>query len=178
MLDAMTSREEKVFRELFDALFTAMDNGDKDGIKDLFSIVAINEIPDLDSKIEEFLNVYNGPMEIENIKYSADTSDDNIDHGKKRTRLRNSGNTIIAGGIRYHISVVLYSQDDFNKDNEGVYILEFSTDEARNSKNFTPHTSYGAGPGFYYQDSAVTFYPTTDLLDSTIKVTVQTSPVT
>lgn len=154
LLDAMTSREEKAFRELFDTLFIAMDNDDKNGIKNLFSPAAINEIPDLDSKIEAFLSVYNGPMEIENIKYSAGYGSDDIEYGKRQTRLHNSDTTIIADGIRYHIGVVLYSQDDFNKDNEGVHILEFSTDEAYDSKYYASHISYKAGPGFYYQHSA------------------------
>jgi len=122
LLDSMTSREEKSFREMFDALFTAMDNGDKDGIKDLFSTTAVNEIPDLDSRIEGFLNEYKGPMEIESIKYSADYSEENVEYGKRQTRLHNSNTVIVAGGIRYHIGVVLYSKDDINKDNEGIYI--------------------------------------------------------
>jgi len=154
VLDTMASREEKVFHELFDTLFTALDNNDKNGIKDLFSVVAINEIPDLDSKIEDFLNVYNGPMEVENIKYSAGYSGGKTEYGKRQTRLHNLNTIIIADGIRYHIGVVLYSEDDFNKDNEGIHILEFSTDEAYNSIYYANHISYDAEPGFYYQYSA------------------------
>ena len=154
LLDALTSREEKAFREVFDKLFAALDNGDKDGIRALFSIEAVNETPDLDGKIEEFLNAYNGPTEIENIKYSAGYGSESVDYGKRQSRLHNADTIIKAGGIRYHIGVVLYAQDDFNKDNEGVHILEFSTDEARNSKYFASYIAYDAGPGFYYQYSA------------------------
>ena len=153
LLSAITTSEEKIFREMFDALFTALDNGDKNGIKDLLSVVTINEITDFDSKIEEFLNEYNGSIEIEKIKYSAGYSGGKTEYGKRQTRLHNLDTIIIAGGIRYNIYVVLYSEDDFNEDNKGIHILEFSTDEAYDSEYYASHISYNAGLGFYYQYS-------------------------
>ena len=155
MLSMTTSRDHKAFQEKLDAVFAALDSGDKDGLKNLFAASAIKANPDLGSQIEAFLKVYSGPMEVENIHLLLYTGE-STDHGKRRTELSDGGKDIViaAGGVRYYIRMMMYSRDDFDKDNEGIHTLEFATEDAYNSRYFVYHNEEDDGPGFYYQDSA------------------------
>lgn len=151
ILNFMDSRDTKDFREMMDKILLALDHGDKDELKSLFSPNAIHDFPDFDKNIQAFFNHYSGFIEIEKIDYSASGSE-RIDHGKRQTRLHNTYDiTFISGKTRYHIDMAMYSRDDFQRENEGVHILEISTDEAHQSKSFVSYVSYNAGPGFYFK---------------------------
>jgi len=155
LLSITTNRDDKAFQKMLDAVFAALDNGDKDGLRNLFAVSASEANPGLDSQIEAFLNVYSGPVEVENIQlllYAGESTD----HGKRRTELSDGGKdiVIVAGGVRYYIRMMMYSRDDFNNDNEGIHTLEFATEDAYKSRYFVYHNEGDDGPGFYYQDSA------------------------
>lgn len=154
MLDFVTSRDEKAFHEMLDGVFAALDSGDTGGLKKLFANTVIAENPDLDNQIELFFQVYEGPMEVEKIDYST-SGGESIESGKRQTILNNSFDIIIvASGVRYYVSMSMYSQDDFNKDAEGIHTLEFDTEEAISSKYFAFYNEEDDGPGLYYQDSS------------------------
>lgn len=67
MLDFTTNRDDKVFREMLDKVFVALDNKDKEGLKSLFAVSAIKKNSDIDSQINTFFQVYKGPSKIEHI---------------------------------------------------------------------------------------------------------------
>jgi hypothetical protein len=155
MLDFTTSRDDKAFRETLDKVFAALDSGDKEELKALFATSAIKDNPDIDSQIDNFFQAYNGPLTIEHIDLLISSSE-SVEYGKRRTELVNGNETVIitAGGIRYYVSMMMCSKDDFNKDNEGVQLLEFDTEDAKNSEYFASYNEEDDGPGLYYQDSA------------------------
>ena len=154
LLDSITSRDNKIYQEMLDNVYEALDNEDKEGLKKLFAVNAIKENPDLDNQIDAFFQVFEGPVEIEPFNLSAGGSE-SIQYGKRQVISTNSYDiTIMAGGVRYHIYMEIYSPDDFDKDNEGIHRLEFATEEAYNSEHFVFHYTWNAGPGLYYQDSA------------------------
>jgi len=153
LLDSITDRDDNAFRDMIHMAFEAIDEKDKEELTNLFSVNIINDNLELGSQIEAFFEVYNGPMEIEEIRYST-SGEEYVEHGKRRTELYNSyGIIIIAGGIRYHIRMSMYSRDDFDKKNEGIHWLDISTEDAYNSQYFVPFTKWNSEPGFYYQDS-------------------------
>jgi len=153
LLDSITSRDENAFKEMIHLVFEAIDENDKEGLKNLFAVNVINDNTNLDNQIETFFEVYHGPMEIEEIKYSASGSE-YVEYGKRRTELRNSYDIIIvAGGVRYHIDMSMYSRDDFDKKNEGIHWLNIATEDAYNSKYFVYLGEQNSEPDFYYQDS-------------------------
>jgi hypothetical protein len=157
LLDYVSDRDTKAFHKMTDSIFAAFDSGDKDGLKNLFSVNARDENPGLENQIEAFFNAYKGPMEIEEIRYST-SGGGHISHGKRRIEFYNSYNIIIkAGGVRYYVRIEMVSQDDFDKNNEGIQTLNIATEEAHNSKYFVYYTSSVHGgddkPGLYYQDS-------------------------
>ena len=154
MIDFITSRDDKAFHEMLDRVFAALNGGNQEDLKALFATAVIEENPDLDNQINAFFQVYKGPIEIEEINYST-SGGESIEYGKRQTRLHNSYDIIImADGIRYYVSMMMYAHDDFNKDNEGIHTLEFDTENAHNSQYFASYNEDDDGPGLYYQDSS------------------------
>ncbi len=155
MLDITTSRDDKAFREMLDKVLVALDSKDKEGLKELFAISAIKKNSDIDNQIDSFFKIYTGPSKIEHIHLSL-SGGESIEHGKRKTGLSGGGKDIIitAGGVQYYVSMMMYSHDDFNKDNEGIHTLEFDTDDAHNSQYFKYYNEVDDGPGLYYQHSA------------------------
>lgn len=155
MLDFTTSREDKAFREMLDKVFIALDGKDKEGLKALFAVSSIKNNSNIDSQINAFFQVYKGPSKIEHIDLQLFGSE-SIEYGKRKTELSGGGKDIIitADGVRYYVSMMMYSRDDFNKDNEGIHTLEFDTENAHNSKYYARYNEEDDGPGLYYQDSA------------------------
>jgi hypothetical protein len=156
MLDFTTSRDDKAFREMLDKVFVALDSKDKEGLKALFAVSSIKKNSNIDSQINTFFQAYKGPLKIEHIDLHLYTGE-SLEYGKRKTELSGGGKDIIitAGGVRYYVSMMMYSHDDFNKDNEGIHTLEFDTENAYNSQCFACYYEEDDGPGLYYQDSAV-----------------------
>ncbi len=155
MLDSITNRDDKAFSEMLDKVFVALDNNDKEGLKALFAVSSIKENTNLDDQINAFFKAYKGPLKKEHIKLLLHSSE-SIERGKRKTELSGGGKDIIitADGIRYYVRMMMCSQDDFNKDNEGIHILEFDTENAYNSQYFVSYKEEDDGPGLYYQNSA------------------------
>lgn len=155
MLDFETSRDDKAFQDMLNKVLAALDSGDKEGLKALFAVSAIEKNTNLDNQIDTFFQVYKGPSEIEHIDLQL-YAGEAVEYGKRKTELSAGGEDIIikAGGVRYYVSMMMYSKDDFNKDNEGIHTLEFDTEEAQNSQYFAGYNEEDDGPGLYYQDTA------------------------
>lgn len=155
MLDITTSRDDKAFREMLDKVLVALDSKDREGLKELFALSAIKKNSDIDSQIDSFFKKYKGPSKIEHIHLLLSNSE-SIEHGKRKTELSGGGKDIIikADGVKYYVSMMMYSHDDFNKKNEGIHTLEFDTEKAHNSQYFAYYNEKDDGPGLYYQESA------------------------
>jgi len=153
LLDSITSRDDKDYKGMLDAVFAAVDSSNQEELKTLFAVTVIEANSDIDSQIGAFFQVYKGPMEIEDYKLAASGSE-HVEYGKRQTILHNAYSiSIVAGGVRYHVNMTMCSKDDFNKDEEGIHWLEFATDDAYSSGNFVFHYEWNSEPGFYYQDS-------------------------
>lgn len=157
LLNELESRDTKYFRGLMDNIFESFNTEDEDKLKNLFSVNVRKENPELDNQIKAFFEIFEGPLEIEEIRYST-SGGSHVEYGDRRTELYNSYDiTIKAGDVRYCLDVECVSIDDFNPDNEGIQTLNIATDEAYNSKYYVSYYSNinrgGDKPGLYYQDS-------------------------
>lgn len=155
MLDYTTSRDDKAFREMLDKVLAALDSKDKEGLKALFAVSSIKKNSNIDNQINTFFQEYKGPSKIEHIDLHI-YNGESVEYGKRSTELSGGGKDIIitAGGVRYYVSMMMFSHDDFNKDNEGIHMLEFDTDNAFNSQYFAGYSEEDDGPGLYFQNSA------------------------
>ena len=60
-IESREEREERVYTETIEAIFTALDAGDADGLLGLFSEEAWHGDPDLEADIAYLMEVYQGP---------------------------------------------------------------------------------------------------------------------
>ena len=57
MLDFETSRDDKAFQDMLNKVLAALDSGDKEELKALFAVSAIEKNPNLDNQIDTFFQV-------------------------------------------------------------------------------------------------------------------------
>lgn len=141
LLEYTTSRDEKQYREMVDKVFIALDNENKEELKQLFAKSVIKTDPDIDSQINALFEYYKGPKESDEGVGATQTSEHN-EYGKKEIEL-NGGFTVQASGAKHNVYLSMQSVNDFDKNEVGIHKLEFATDEAINSKYFMWHTQEG-----------------------------------
>ena len=102
---------------------------DKEGLKKLFSKDAQKHIEDLDSKLDQFINTFNG-----NKIESKKGRDPNFEGSAQAQPLHIFGkyHLKLSNGDKYILFINTCDIDEDNKDREGIYqlvILTFSSDE-------------------------------------------------
>ena len=102
---------------------------DKEGLKKLFSKDAQKHIEDLDSKLDQFINTFNG-----NKIESKKGRDPNFEGSAQAQPLHIFGkyHLKLSNGDKYILFINTCDIDEHNKDREGIYqlvILTFSSDE-------------------------------------------------
>jgi hypothetical protein len=153
MLDYETSRDDKQYREMVDKVFTALDSKNKEALKGLFASNVIKSNKEIDEQINDLFQFYKGPKESDE-DVDLVYSDEYNDYGVKEIFLGNSF-TVTAAGVKYNVCIEMYSRNDNDKGEEGIQVLEFATEEAKNSKYFMWHSKdSGDIPGVYVQTSA------------------------
>lgn len=142
MLTYEVNRDKNDFIEMLEAVFESIENEDKEGLKALFAVSSVEADPEFDNRVDEFFEKIKGPVEIEQLDPLLQTGGANY-YGQRRITLNDSGSRLVikAGGIRYRISMSMSSIDDFDKDNEGIHVLELVTEEAYNSPYFARRNS-------------------------------------
>ena len=110
-------------------VITCINEQDKEGLKKLFSKDAQKHIEDLDSKLDQFINTFNG-NKIESAKGLSPAFEGSADaqplhiYGKYHLKLKS--------GDKYIILIDICDIDDENKEKEGIFqldLLTFSKDE-------------------------------------------------
>ena len=133
-LEGCKSREQRLSEETAyeDAQMNAMNKKivkcinekDKEGLKKLFSKSAQKDIEDLDGKIDELFNVFDGKV-IKSVRVSSKVTDGSVNVqpfsiiGKCTFSLNSK---------RQYIGYIDFcDKDDNNKDNVGLYMIEVCT---------------------------------------------------
>lgn len=151
LLDYITSRDDKSYRDMIDKIFTALDNDDKKALKDLFAVNVIKSNPNIDSQIDALFEFYTGPKESDEGLHLGSSGSNN--HGVKKISLFNGNGFIVtAAGVKYHVSMYMDSRNDENRDEEGIQLLELALEDAKDYNGFIKwHNPKKDGPGIYTQ---------------------------
>ena len=125
--DEMADQEiytEKQMNKMKNKVFKCINEQDKEGLKKLFSKSAQKDIEDLDGKIDELFNVFDGKV-IKSVRVSSKVTDGSVNVqpfsiiGKCTFSLNSK---------RQYIGYIDFcDKDDNNKDNVGLYMIEVCT---------------------------------------------------
>ncbi len=137
--------EDEIADQIMEDIAAALDAGDADALKSLFSKTALEEATDIDQQISNLLMFYEG--ELDSFKGFNSSSND-IEHGKNvkkqiigQYQLTTDKETY---RIIYHYNVI----DKENPDKVGLSLLEVVTDELYQEDDFD---YIGEDPGVYIQ---------------------------
>ena len=130
--DEMADQEiytEKQMNEMKNKVIKCINKQDKEGLKKLFSKDAQKHIEDLDSKLDQFINTFNG-----NKIESKKGRDPNFEGSAQAQPLHIFGkyHLKLSNGDKYILFINTCDIDEDNKDREGIYqlvILTFSSEE-------------------------------------------------
>ena len=124
-VESREEREERVYTETIDAIFTALDAGDADGLLGLFSEEAWHGDPDLEADIAYLMEVYEGPY----VTHGFDGILGGNAHFEQEGRTYSvfTSTPIEAGDTYYWIYLNYTYQCDPNPANIGITELEFFT---------------------------------------------------
>ena len=141
---AASDREEKeAANQVVKKLFDALETGDENAIRGLFSPYALQNVADLDRKIRELIAYYPG----------ADGGYDGVAISKES---KESGKymhvleiilTVTNEGQEYGIEICLHMRNDFEPSKEGVHLIE-AIREVEKPSGFKWKTK-DAAPGVY-----------------------------
>lgn len=122
------SYEEKTYNTAVDEFFAAVDAGDKDAIKGMFSKHVQAEVPDLDEKIDELLAFYTGPTDrcgrnggLVHGKYSSDRG--------VHTSSVDTVFPVLSNGTYYWCRFELMYENDEDEDQIGITSVIFFSDD-------------------------------------------------
>ena len=123
-LNEETTYEDKQMHAMEEKVIGCIKNDDKEGLKKLFSKRAQKDIEDLDGKIDELFNVFDGKV-IKSVRVSSKVTDGSVNVqpfsiiGKCTFSLNSK---------RQYIGYIDFcDKDDNNKDNVGLYMIEVCT---------------------------------------------------
>jgi hypothetical protein len=124
-IESREQREERVYVEAIEAIFTALDAGDADALYDLFSAEAKAGDPDLEADIARMMEVYEGPY----VTHGFDGLLGGSAHFEQEGSTYSifTSTPIEAGDTYYWIYLNYTYQCDPNPANIGITELEFFT---------------------------------------------------
>lgn len=127
--EAFLSSEAKKYNEAVDAFFAALDAGDSDAIRGLFSKNVQETDADLDQQIETLTALYSGPTDI-NRRDGKSLSGSYSNHYGDHTSTVYSTFPVVSNDIFYWCYFELTYENDEDEDNIGITkLLFFSADE-------------------------------------------------
>lgn len=124
-IESREQREERVYVEAIEAIFTALDAGDADALYDLFSAEAKEGDPELEADIARMMEVYKGPY----VTHGFDGILGGGAHFEQEGRTYSvfTSTPIEAGDTYYWVYLTYTYQCDPNPANIGITELEFFT---------------------------------------------------
>ena len=123
----MYSNDKNITNDRVEHVLEAVVNKDTDALKKVFSKKALSEIIDFDDMAEHLFDFFEG--NIESWERDGFSSDGKIEYGK-RYYLYRYGYNNTTDIDKYVFFFMDYVIDTFDKDNEGLYMLEV------NKKNY------------------------------------------
>ena len=116
--------------KILDTLLIALENDDKQSLKNLFAFNVQEQSENLDTQIDEIINYFNGDV-ISYDKLSINAEGESIDDGVITYYRIGNARTgkVITNEATYIISFSAIIIDEDNKDNEGIWRIWIGKDE-------------------------------------------------
>lgn len=138
--------EDEIADQMMENIVAALDSGDADALKALFSKTALEEAIDIDQQISNLLMFYEG--ELDSFKGFNSSSND-IEHGKNVKKQIIGQYQLTTDKETYRIIYYFNVIDEENPDKVGLSLLEVVTDELYQENDFD---YIGKEPGVYMQE--------------------------
>lgn len=119
--------EGEIFQQTANGFFQAVDNRDKEAIKELFAPNVVKKDRDMDDMIEFLFDVYQEPTDSLDIEQSCAGSYSN-DHGTETKEIENWF-PVVSGDKNYYCHMTIVYQDDEDLDNVGIKDLVFLSEK-------------------------------------------------
>lgn len=127
---------DKIADDRASEIVTALENGDQDAIRSMFSNQALNEAEELDDAILSAIEYYKGNLVSSNGTIATDESQ----NGKKKTFKIRADYTILTDLETYNLYFIeKYNSEDENEN--GLYLIWLSKDSEKDEYE----GDYGAG---------------------------------
>ncbi len=126
ILSKETEYEETHMKKMKMKIVECINNNDRKGLKKLFSKNAIEEVDDLDARIDKLLEVFSGKSIVSTESEPVDSSRTN-DYGKESISIYGEQAFKLKDGKIYAVWIDFCDKDDNNKDNVGLYMIEVCT---------------------------------------------------
>ncbi len=119
------SREEKIYQQTIDAFFGALDAGDADGIRRLFSSAVVSGDADLDDRIQQLITLY--PRSKTTVMFRGMPAGEYTQEAGKRKAVAYATFPVVSDRTYYWTYMELIYQDDFAPENVGLNCVHFYT---------------------------------------------------
>ncbi len=142
--------EHEIADQMMEDIAAALDAGDAEALKSLFSKTALEEATDVDQQISVLLNFYQGKMR----EFEGTLSSSNR-YGSEREQEIKGHYTLIADEVTYEIGYQYNVIDKENPDKEGLISFEIVTeDEYRRQVDSNGYYKwqYVNNPGIYVHE--------------------------
>lgn len=118
------SKKSHVYGETVDAFFAALDAGDVQTMKSLFSVNVQNADADLEDQLVTLTELYPGPTQI-NLRWDTGSSgNDRISYGMCRSELTDAF-LVGCDGTYFWCSLKMVDEDDWDENEIGITSVDF-----------------------------------------------------
>ena len=139
--------EHQIADQMMEDIATALDAGDADALKSLFSKTALKEAPDIGEQISDVLKFYEGKTKDFSGFLNSSTS---TDYGKESEKEITGHYTLTTDKEVYKVCYIYRVIDKEEPDNEGLSKLEIVEQSLYDNEDF--HWQfYTSEPGVYIQ---------------------------
>ena len=143
--------DQQISDRMMEDIAAALDVGDADALKSLFSKTALEEATDIDQQISDLLEFYQGKKQ----SFEGDASSStHTKYGEDIEKSFSGEYTLVTGEKTYRVAYEYQLIDKENPDKEGLSVLEFVAEE-------TYQLAINSEEGYYqwqYPDSGAGVY--------------------
>jgi hypothetical protein len=154
-LTKLMGTEQEMSDQIMQEIVEALDAGDAEALKQMFSKSSLEETVDLDQQIEKLMSFYQGKK----VSYKGDASSNTKTHDGVEIKEFIGRYYLVTTEESYVIEYDHKPVDDSNSEEIGLRKLEFVTDkrykEEADVKGYYDWKHYDNGPGIYIQDDDV-----------------------
>lgn len=140
------SEEERLYNEAVDSFFAALDAGDEEAIKAMFSESVQKEDKDLEEQIELLLQIYPGPTDVNKRNGASVAASYSSDHGVRTAEAYDTF-PVVSGDTYYWCRFSLMYENDEDETKIGVTQVLFFTAESYCECRYTDGWKYPSERG-------------------------------